>query len=63
MNRRRCLTGVGKRSIVEVMELCLAEATEAKAIVLGCCDDRLGVTVGDLWKDTAGEVEGLVQDH
>ena len=45
------------------MELCLAEATEAKAIVLGCCDDRLGVTVGDLWKDTAGEVEGLVQDH
>ena len=57
------LASIGKRSIVEMMELRLAEATEAKAVVLSGRDYRLSVTVGDLWKDTAGEVDGLVQDH
>jgi hypothetical protein len=60
---RRRLASIGKRSIVEMMELRLAEATEAKAVVLGGRDYRLSVTVGDFWKDTSGEVEGLVQDH
>jgi hypothetical protein len=46
-----------------MMELGLAKATEAKAIVLGGRDYRLSVTVRDFGKDTASEVEGLVQDH